>query len=249
MTSPAHYLFFNTRDRNEGTNENSVFYIDKRSMPRDFMLTLESIQFPHHMYPFSSKRKNTTLYFQENGSSTTLEAPLTLRTNYNAESLAIELKAKLEAAGAETYTITYDNFSKRYTISSTGTFKIVDGEFNINAEIGHDVSQNSSFVSSLVLANPVDLSGTKYVDVISTLGGGLNYTTTGAYTVLARMPTVSSFGEVIFYEPTFTHSIVGHAATNTIGVALRDDRGFYIELSDNSYVSYSFQMKAIQGIF
>lgn len=247
---PSHYLYLNTRDRDEGANNDAVFNIDKRTLPSQFVMTLESIQFPHHMYPLSAERGNTTVYFQEDGdSNTTFTAIPELNRNYNGTTLATELSAKLTAVsgGGKTYTVAYDNDSKRFTISvNAGTFRLVSGTLNMNSELGFD-DRDEAFAGSITLRNPVDLSGTKYVDVVSTLGGNLNYVTSGSYTVIARMPTLASFGEVVLYEPSIRHSVSGVSNTPTMRISLRDDRGNLVQLGTNGYVSYAFQITPFLG--
>ena len=246
----SHYIYLNTRDRDEGSNANSVFYVDKRTMPRTFMLTLESIQFPHHMYPFSNERRTTTVYFQEDFSTTTISNTIEINRNYTGTTLAAELENAMSNASAKTYTVTYNIDTKRFRITvSSGTFRFVDGEFDINYEIGFDVTTQSNFAALHEGANPIDLSGTKYVDVVSSLGGALNYNSTGSYSVLCRMPTQASFGEVVLYEPTMRHAIVGHNTNDTITLALRDDRGYYVQLGNNGHVGFAFQISATATLF
>lgn len=243
----SHYIYLNTRDRDEGSNANAVFYIDKRTMPREFMLTLESIQFPHHMYPFSNERRATTIYWSED-TPATLQASITINRNYTGSTLASELTSVMSAASSRTYTASYDIDTKKIKISvDIGTFRILSGENDINSEIGFD--EGLVLASEVEGSNPVDLSGTKYVDVVSSLGGGLNYNSTGAYSVLCRMPTSASFGEVVLYEPQLKHSIIGQNTNNSISIALRDDRGNYVQLGSNGYVGYAFQISRVGTLF
>lgn len=71
---------------------------------------------------------NNTITFYENSVSTTLTATLTTGT-YSAASLATEIETQLEAAGANTYTVTYDLINFKFIIDlDTGTnFGITGG--------------------------------------------------------------------------------------------------------------------------
>lgn len=84
---------------------------------------------------------NDELYFEENNTTpAVLNGTITAGT-YNAETLAVEIKTQMEAAGANTYTVAYDETNFKFTIDIlTGTnFKLIGaGTDAIDDTIGFD---------------------------------------------------------------------------------------------------------------
>lgn len=235
--STAHYIHLNTRDRESGTNQNATFSVRRGSLPEAFRATLESIQFPHQMYPFSTDRENTFLEVIESGTPKTVV--FDVNRNYTGTSLATELTTAMNAAMTGTVTVTYDTETKKLTFVSTATFSFSAASTSLN-ELGSPSTTVTA--TSHESRFPVDLSGTKYVDVVSTMGGHRNVCTTGPYGVLARMPALASFGEVVLYEPPQRHEVQCMLHGETLTIQLRDDRGRLVQLGDNGYVGYSFQI-------
>lgn len=65
---------------------------------------------------------NGKINFNEGGAE--LTATITAGT-YNGQTLAAEIKTQLEAAGALTYTVTYDEATAKFTIAATGNFALL----------------------------------------------------------------------------------------------------------------------------
>ncbi len=94
--------------------------------------------------------KNNTLVFSEANAST----PLTigdLKSNYSLSALASALKTALDAAGASTYTVTYDSVTRKYTIASDGAG--ADGVFKILGGSATESQVLTSILNTLGFSN------------------------------------------------------------------------------------------------
>lgn len=64
---------------------------------------------------------NNKIDFKESGGGSQLTATLTAGS-YTPSTLAAEVKAQMDAAGAETYTVAYSSATGKFTIASTGSY-------------------------------------------------------------------------------------------------------------------------------
>jgi hypothetical protein len=242
MTS---YLYFNTRDRDEGEfNDMATFYVNKSQLRGTKLLTLESISLQHTMVPFSPTRCNNILYVQTTNDATTYEAVIPAN-NYNSTEFVTTLTSALDSATGDSWSVSYDTQSGKLTLNTNGpTFRIVSGECSAHAEVGWDLEITGFQSGATVLHTPLNLSGTQYVDVVTNMSG-LSYNSTGTYTVLVRIPVRESFGEIIIYNSAFKHSIMTRGSMDQVTLGLRDDRGRRLGLDNNSYVSYAFMLENV----
>ena len=201
-------------------------------------IKLKSVTFLNARYNIHSG--NNTLVFQEDGVSANLVATLTPQ-NYSATQLATELKTQLDAAGANTYTVTYNAQTLQFTIATSGTSIKITGDSTCLREIGFTAQttfQASSTTSDLV----VRLDGTQYVSVVSGLQSrNLN---SNKYTnILARVPVEEPVGTLIHYEvqdPTPQQFTPG-TLTN-FSVRLFDDRDNLYVLPSNCQIQYIYEL-------
>lgn len=235
-------LFLNTRDGEVDENYNNFWSIDlpRLNMLRDFRISLQNIEFANTVYPIN--RHNNKLYFSEDGNPT-VTATLSVNS-YTYTTMAVELKAQLEAAGAGTYTVTYNTSSKKFTIAVSGgatNFQWVTGVDNAYEELGFD---ESLFTNSISLTSnyPINLSGSRYVDVVTNFSG-FNHSVSTTANVLVRVPIDVNFGSVVFYEPnTDDNLFVSADQLDDIYVQLRDEKGNFWELPKNSHLSITFKI-------
>lgn len=237
-------IHFNTADRDEGVNNaNCIFYrTDFRSF-RNQDLTLIDMNVPITFYPISVYRHNYRLYLQEDGvTATTFVATLTTNTNYTGLTLATEVASALNGSGTgKTYTATYDLDTNRLTVTtSAGTFRLVDGTESAHEEVGYDVSDSAFYGTSFNFPYPIDVSGTKYIDVLTNVGSGSSWNSTGTYNITARVTNIASFGEILQHSFNFPLRMRMTQSSDRISFQLRDDRGYIIELGPNSHASFTF---------
>ena len=251
MVEPQHsYMYLHTFDRNNGTNADAEFIISGfNNLPSDMNLTLESLQFPNILFPFTELRRNYIIYFQvDQNENTTIQALLPRdRIFVNGGDLATAVSAAMTTAvnNAYTFEASYDPNTLKLTVSQPEhDFKFVDGPFTGHRELGYDL-EKQTFEFQHTGETNVDISGTKYVDVLMTGTGVNNYTSGGSYDVFVRVPIDVAVGSMVFYEPRLKHSVKS-GANQFLKLRLRDDRGLPVDLGFNSYVSYTFLITQTQ---
>ena len=112
---------------------------------------------------YNVNNNNNKIYFAEGGS---LTATLT-NGYYTRNDLASEIKTQMDATGAETYTVSYNNITGKYTFSATGNFNFEFATNTTNSSrklLGfneEDTVSNTQITSS----NIVDLSSYKFIYV------------------------------------------------------------------------------------
>ncbi len=214
-----------------------------------YNVTLDSCIFTNVAYPISSDRGNNIVYFQENSDTgTTYEATI-ISDTYTGTEFATHLSSIMTAASGlgYTYTVSYDSSTKKLTFSeaANSAFLIVDGDSTAHREIGWDIVLQTAFVTaSTVGAQPLNLAGSLYVDVYSSLSTN-NISTSSTGSLLTRIPLTAAFGEIQFHT-----DFIGVALTlndDSMAVArfyLRDDRNKAYVLPSHFPVSYTVRLTA-----
>lgn len=245
MVNEAQLVFLDTRHSQEPDTPSDTQFELNFAAANDltnYVLSMESVSFPNAVYPINSN--NNKIYWKEDGGGT-ITSTLT-ENNYTGSEMATELQTQLNADTglARTYTVAYDSQSKKLTITVDSgipdTIQFVNGDNNAYDELGYNAPTSAATV--LTADYPVRLDGTQYVDVVSTIGN-LNYSSNGRTNILARVPVLSSFGSVIFYENDSDDllDLVQYDMAN-IEVRLLDDKGNLWNLPANSNVSYVLKL-------
>lgn len=114
-------LLIQSKDRLSGTHNNFTV-----KLPNPYSnvraIKLLSAFIPNTVYNITSS--NNTFIFNEGGSN--LTATLTAGA-YSVFDLVTELETKLDAAGANTYTVSYSAVTFKLTITSTANYTIIGG--------------------------------------------------------------------------------------------------------------------------
>lgn len=208
----------------------------------NYSLSIESVSFPNAVYVINST--NNKIYWKEDGGAT-ITSTLTTN-NYTGDEIAVELQAQLNAdtALARVYTVTYDSQSKKLTVSCNAgvpdTIQFVSGDFNTYNELGYNAP--TSALTILTSDYPIRLDGTQYIDVVSSIGN-MNYSSNGRTNILARVPVLSGFGSIVYYENDSDDllDLVQNDMTN-LEIRLLDDRGYQWDLPANANVSYVLKL-------
>ena len=239
-------LLFNTRDSETDTPYDTFWpiHVSRLNNLTRFKITLQNIEFPNVVYPIN--RFNNNLYFSEDdaGSFTATLTP----NGYTGTQLAAELKTQLEAAGAGTYTVTYDTQSKKMTIAVAGAvaaFQFLTGVNNAYGELGYELtSASDADAASYTSDYPINISGSAYVDVVTNFSTH-NHSVSTTSNVFARVPLADSFGSVVLYEPHTDDSLFVNATEiGFFNMHLRDDKGNVWELPKNAHVSLALKITA-----
>lgn len=219
--------FGNASDFEIQTNLNNL------TLNTGFRLNLKSFTMPFLEYPINSK--NNSLVFQENGSASNLVATFTAGS-YSSADIISSLTAALQSSGSNTYTITFNNSTKKLTIASSGTIKIISG--GLLYPIGF--SAGSLFSASVTGTYPVRLSGSDWIDIYSNLITN-NYVVGPKQkgSLLARVPTNLLYGDLIDYVSydTFFFEVTNDESILNLNIQLYDEFGALMELPANCYCS------------
>jgi hypothetical protein len=250
--SSGEYLFLDTRDRDSGTNQDARFSFNDSIREGPFYMILEKVQLPHVFYPFSTERHTTRLYVELSGTASDgiKEVGLAINRAYTADELSAELNQNLTNTLPGDWAVTYNTTTGKFSIATSaqaGSWRIVDGVDSIHREIGWDITRQTSFISfgppGTTGFDVADLSGTKYIDVITNLGGSSNYSS-GPVTPIARVPVEVPFGNMVFFVVDTLHRLDG-SASGTMQLQLRDDRGYTIQMGENHSVAYTFVLGSV----
>lgn len=236
-------LFLNTRNCKNNSNYQPKFELPtlQRHGHSNMKLSFISAEIPNLRYTIHTG--NQHLVFQENSTTTNITATLTPK-EYTASQLATELKTQLDAEGSNTYTVSYDSQTKKFTITanSTNTFKIMSISTCLY-EIGYEPM--SSFETSKVGDYPVQLSGTHYIDIIVANLPTKCVSSDSRQNILARIPLTSGFGTICYYQEQHKHEIhLGDPEhLKDLEFELRDDQNRLFVLPATAYVSFQFSLK------
>lgn len=209
---------------------------------RNYQLALKSVQFPNAVYPINAY--NNKLYVTLSG--VTDVATITPGI-YSGLTLVAHLKTILDAlAYAATFTVTYNTAQQNITITpSAGNFAIRIGTTTDTAAyiLGVSSAQAGTEVAAFTTANPLNIGGTVFVDVLSNVG--VNHVSSSfSSRVLCRIPIDVDFGVNVFWEP--QQPIVMSLTSSDFDVfeiALRDDRANpYVLPVDGCKVSLMFEL-------
>jgi len=235
-------LFLDTKDSNcpdTPSYTNWEITLPSLNNIRGFNIAMQNIEIPNVVYPFNSN--NNKIYFQENGGGT-LTATIS-ENSYTGPTLATEIKTRMDAAGTLTYTVSWDNIAKKFTISVSlpDVFEFVAGSADAFEELGFD-DRLFSQVSTTTSDAPANISGSQYIDIITNFST-VNCSVGTTSNVLARVPLNVAFGNIIYYEPATDDSLfVTETNLDEVFITLRDDRGNLWDLPFNANVSITFKI-------
>jgi hypothetical protein len=243
-------IFLNTEDRITGTNSNATFFLNQiqSSNILNYSLAFENIEIINNVTPINATRANDTIYLQENNDTGTNYLATLNYTDYTGTSFATEVQTKLNAASGNgyTYTVTFDAASRKLTISEAGNnpFRIVNGERSAHRELGYDVSITDFQVASYTLPATIDISGTKFVDIVSNIGN-VNISSSTTSNIIYRVPIAASYGDINFFQASDNDPVyISNDNLSEFTLFLRDDRGKEYDLPFNSPVSYTLRLVA-----
>lgn len=242
-------VLLNSRDAHSSnsTNEDFNWIINN---PRfailfGYKLGVEQVEIPNAVYPVNEYYNKVSVL---EGGGATLTVTMT-SSNYTGTTIATHLAAILTTAsaatgGTKTYTGTYDSYTKKITIASTGTFAYKSVANDAYELLGIS-TLTASVAASVVADNPVNLSGSAYVDIITNFSSN-NWTSGYTSNVLERIPLTGSFGDVIQvqYPAKMPLQITGAGFTE-FRCMLRDDRGNPWKLPSNMHISLVLRVEPL----
>lgn len=240
------YVFINSNDRlyyASSTPSNFTALINTASseIPKSHV-SLESITFYNLEYGINSN--NNTLIFQENGVAADISITIT-PGNYTDSTYIAALKAEMDAAGANTYTVTYNATTSKLSITTTipDTFKLVGG--TMLDYMGFEVG--TSFQTAATGDYPLILSGTTYVDLCLGLLNRNMKTGRNYGRIFARIPVNVNYGSLVSYVNSSDSDdiLISTESLDEYRVELFNDRGYHMVLPTNCIVSIVLKVETI----
>lgn len=251
MSSFNILLDSNYRINTASSPSQSLFLLDNLPVSniQQYKVSLNQVSLNNSVYPINNDRANK-IYFQEaNSTATTYSATLTSQS-YTGLTFASALQTAMNGAtgNAYVYTVSYNSATKKLTISEAGNnpFRIVDGSKSVHREMGVNLFDTAFKSSAYTLASPIDISGSKYVDLICNELRNPSYTSQGLVSIIARIPLNTDFGTTIYFEPSSSSEfLLMNELGSNLQFYLRDDRGNNFDLPFNHEVSLLFHFEKI----
>jgi hypothetical protein len=199
-----------------------------------YYVSVEEICFTNNVTPIN----NLTNKLQFNEGSGSLSLTLT-NGDYNGADISSELQTQLNAAGSDTYTVSYSSITKKITIASSGTFVIESCTNNCYRQLGF--SPFSVAVSSYTSSNLVFLLNSLYVDVHTSIRN-YNYNTSRKSDTIMRVHLDKNFGDVVKYSSFESDKfIINDSSLYNFNVRLFNDEGNPFEIGDRLSVVLKFE--------
>lgn len=235
------FLFLNSKDVSIGTSSN--FQVDFEQSGINFSdaeiaIGVDYVIFPNLIYPIRSGRNQ--LVINEGGGNLTATIA---EGNYDITTFPTALKTALDAAGADTYTVTISSSTYKITISSTGTFSMKFSSTSTSGDmwkiLGFAYNTDTSTTASHTGTMPIRLDGDEYyclmIDNLPSTNISSSFSTRG---IMDIIPMNNAFGDIIYYTPNQKNNFV---LTNTenlkyLRIRITDQWGYDIPLPDNCEV-------------
>ncbi len=241
----SHYYHIVSDQRSSGTATNMVVK-EIQALQQVRSLRLYQVILPYTWYPVNSNYNTLLVDVNNSGSYTTVTIPNGVYSIVptGASSITLALKTALDAALApRTYTVSISSLDYKITITQdSGVFKIDKVNSGLKYILGFDTSVTSTNLISFTGDGVINLSGTNWVDIISTRltqGTGDSYTSDPNRTsgnVLSRVPCGGwSWGQTIVYSPRYHQIMYDGKKAGQIDIKLVDQWGNVIDLNGSTY--------------
>lgn len=162
---------------------------------------------------------------------------------YTVASFVPHLKARLEAALGGTWTVSMNSTTYKLSIGNDliTSFRFMSGADDVYQIIGYDpLDLPDTVASTRVAPGILDLSGSKYIDVV--ISGYKNTTSTSSVPATIRVPVTENFGTLVVYQPSLEIS-VDVMGIDLLEVRLYDDSQRFYELPVNCPVEMTLELQ------
>ena len=177
---------------------------------------------------------NHIFYFSENNGATTLQASLA-SGYYNSTAIVTPLQTALNSASANsyTYTVSYNATTGKFTIASSGNFKVMYPTWlSVNYVLGFDVVSTTNTTSQVAQVFP-NFDYYQYFFIRFNINSKLRYDESGAQNNVIKIPINNPQGTVqYFFDNSDTlFEILDDRATASFTVELFDSDYYPIDLN------------------
>lgn len=226
-------------------NAADVQYLVNLSLAHDYYsIYLQSASIPN-TEPSVITGLNDTLVFRENGGVVDFTATLP-QGFYSAPGYATALQTAMNAVGANTYTVSYNTQTLKFTITTIlpNTFALRSNSTMLN-EMGFSLSQLNTFTTGKVADWVCDISGSHYVDIQSnfntnTIASGMN-----RKNILARIQLDVPKGNIVYYKNQVDSNIiiVKRLDLEQLEFKIFNDKGTMFQVDPNQKICLSLHIK------
>lgn len=228
-TLSSSLIFLDTRDRNHGTASNCKLLVSETETANSQKNV--SIQDLQLLYSFYSINENNDTFLINS-------TPIVLnRGNYSSAQFLTELTAKLNASLVDVFTTSINPTTNQLIINGTiGGLSITSNGKN-NRYLGLPKNTVKLFVSNVFTSDyPIDLSGTRYIEIQTDLPISSINSRDGNNNILARVYINCQPFEFIQYNSSsFQFIKLLTKKINSIGLTLVDDNQDEINLNGHEY--------------
>lgn len=245
------FLFLNSKDTDFGSSANFQIDLERSGIPfseDEISIGIDSVIFPNLIYPIRSGRN--TLVINEGGAD--LIATIT-EGNYDSTTFPTALKTALDAAGAETYTVTISSTTNKITISATGAFSMKFASSSTSGYmwkiLGFAYNTNTSSAASHTGSMPCRLDGDEYyalqLENLPSSNISSSFSTRG---IMDIIPMSGSFGDIIYYRGNEKNNLVLAQMSDLkyLRVHITDSDGYDIPIQDNCEVTIKLRIISTQ---
>lgn len=215
------YLFLDTNDVVNTTHNNCQFVL-KGSDASYSKISLKKFVTLNSQYTIDSR--NNRLVFIEDGVGSPVLITIT-SGNYDVNTLITEVETKMTSTGLNTYTMTYNTSTMKYSFATSGSSVQFLPTSTCLYELGFTEGVATVAADPLVSDKIVRLDGAQYIDIITNIPV-FTSTSNEKTNVLQRIPVNVPSGSLIVYE---SRELVYHQLTDNLltNLELRvcDDRG------------------------
>lgn len=242
------FIFVNSEDRlYKSSSSPADFQIAINSTLADTprsSLSVESVSFFNLEYGINSA--NNVLTFRENSDDITTYTATITPGNYSASEFISALKTAMDAVGANTYTVIYNDINGKVniTVLLPNTFKLVGGSM-LTVSLGYEPM--TSFAATHTGNYPVNLAGSTYADLSLGLSNRNIVTGLGQYRPFVRIPMAVDFGHLVEYtnQSDGDDVLIATDDLDRLNVTLYNDRRNILDLPRNAVVSIVLRVKSL----
>jgi hypothetical protein len=216
-------ITLNTIDRiTNSTIDQPIYQLDK-PLYNVKSYKVKNITIPLNTYNIDSR--NNRFYFIDDADQSQTYTVILTEQQYTASQLATELKSKMDAVSAYTFTVTFNSQTNKFTFACSGTFLFVPYfEKDIYYELGLTSADMGTFQSTITPSNVIDLSGVKVVSVVCS-----SFTTNykqGNYNIIASASVTEKTGDIVTFTDNSNDYInINENSISQLQFILLDERG------------------------
>lgn len=132
-------------------------------------------------------------------------------------------------------TVTFDETTMRYTFEGTASFTLEGSLLTVMGWAAGDVLYQSDVDNILTSDYLVNLGGSRYLEVSTSLKTDNVVNADRSGLVLARIPVGGTYGELITYSGMDCHSTCLDHVITTLSIVIRDDRGEPVDFAKTEW--------------